>query len=96
MLIIPTYFKPYVKGHPYPQLVVVQACEECEWVFHANRNKHQNVLDKEWATFAAFHGLKEGDCLMFKVTADEFKMKIYDRITSYRKVFIYREHAHLV
>ena len=47
MLIIPTYFKPYLKGRPYPQLVVVQACEECEWVIHANRNKDQIVLDKE-------------------------------------------------
>ena len=95
MLIIPTYFKPYLKGRPYPQLVVVQACEECEWVVHANHNKDQIVLDKEWATFAAFHELKEGDCLMFKVTTDGFMMKIYDCITSCRKVFVYREHAQL-
>ena len=93
MLVILKEFRLYMKGHPYPHLVVIQNCKECEWVVHANRYKDEVVLDKGWPAFASFHDLKEGDYVMFKVTADGFKMTIYDRATSCQKVLICDEHA---
>lgn len=92
MLVIPEEFRHYVKGRPYPQLVVIQSCKQCEWVVHSNPYKDVVVLDKGWHAFAAFHDLKEGDYLMFKLTPDGFKMKIYDPITSCQKVLFCREH----
>ena len=95
MLVIPKEFRLYVKGRPYPYLVVIKNCKECEWVVHANRYKDEVVLDKGWPAFASFHDLKEGDYVMFKVTADGFKMTMYDPITSCEKELICREHTGL-
>jgi hypothetical protein len=72
----------YVKGRPYPYLVVVKNCNECEWVVHANRYKNEVFLDKGWLAFASFHDLKEADYVMFNVTVDRFKMTMYDPTTS--------------
>ena len=95
MLVILKEFRLYVKGHPYPHLVVLQNCKECEWVVHANRYKDEVILDKGWPAFASFHDLKEGDYVMFKVTTDGFKMTIYDPVTSCEKDLICHEHTGL-
>ena len=95
MLIIPKELRCYVKGRPYPQLVEIVCGKDCGWVVHAKTYKDEVVLDKGWPACAAFHELKERDYLVFKAAADGFKMTIYDRTTSYQKVFICDEHASL-
>ena len=92
MLVIPKEFRPYVKGRPYHQLVVIQTNKLCEWVVHANPYKKEVVLDKGWQHFAKFHELKVGDYVMLKVIADGFKMTIFDRITSCQKVLTCSDH----
>lgn len=95
MLVIPEEFRTYVKGRPYPQLLIIQGGKECEWVVEANLFKDAVVLDNGWPRFAAFHDLKENDYIMLKVIANGFKITMYDRITSCKKVMLCREHADL-
>ena len=83
----------YVKGHPFPQLLVIHGGEECEWVIHAIVDSGHVLLEKGWHKFAMFHELALDDYLMSKVTADGFKMTIYDRTTSCQRVFVCREHV---
>ena len=95
MLVIPKEFRAYVKGHPYPKLVVIKSNKECEWVVHANPYKDEVVLDKGWPDFAKFHNLKVGDYVMLKVIAYGFKMTIFDRITYYQKELTCSDHSDL-
>jgi hypothetical protein len=95
MLVVPNKFRPYMKGHPYPQLVSLKNGKDCEWVVHSNRFKDAVVLDNGWQAFAAFYNLKVGDYMMCKITVDVFKMKVYDPISYDQKVVICREHADL-
>jgi hypothetical protein len=95
MLIIPKDFRAYVKGRPYPQLVLIECCKDCDWIVHNNPYRDEVVLDIMWPTLAACLDLKVGDYLLFKVTADGFKLRIYDRITTYLRPFICSEHADL-
>jgi hypothetical protein len=90
MLVIPKEFRAHVRGRSYPQLVVIQCGKECEWVVHANPYKGEIVLFKGWHAVSSFHELKVGDCLMFKVVVDGFKMTVYNHNNSCERGFIYR------
>jgi hypothetical protein len=95
MLIIPKEFNAYVKGRPYRQLVSIKCCKDCEWIVYANPYRDEVVLDRMWPTLVASLDLKVGDYLLFKVTANGFKLRINDRITSCQRSFICSEHADL-
>jgi hypothetical protein len=47
MLIISKEFMAYVKGHPYPQLVSIECCKDCQWTVHANPYRDVR-LDTSW------------------------------------------------
>jgi high-affinity Fe2+/Pb2+ permease len=48
-----------------------------------------------WLALAASLVLEVGDYFLFKVTTNGVKLRIYDRITSCVRPFIYFEHADL-
>jgi hypothetical protein len=75
--------------------VSIECCKDCEWIVHANPYREKLVLDRMWPALAASLDLKVGDYLLFKATAESFKMRMYDEITSCHRSFIYSEHANL-
>jgi hypothetical protein len=58
MLIILKEFRAYVKRHPYPQLVSIKCCKDCQWTVHANPYRDEVVLDRMWPALAASSDFK--------------------------------------
>jgi hypothetical protein len=73
--------------------VSIECCKDCEWIVHANPYRDKVVLDRMWLALAASLVLEVGDYFLFKVTANGFKLRIYDRITSCLWPFICSENV---
>lgn len=92
MQVIPRGFEPLIKG-PIPRSFRLKTCERCSWFVELERFAGELVFHHGWPQFAAAHGLKENDMLVFKLKGESmFKVKIFDAHTSMVRVISCPDH----